>query len=68
MPHKCPGPECPAQVPDHMLMCRPHWYAVPRSLRNDVWAAWNGGAGAGTSEHNEAMIAAIKSIKGHPGA
>jgi hypothetical protein len=63
MSHKCPAPDCPARVADHMLMCRPHWYQVPRDLRNDVWAAWDNGMGAGTPEHNEAIIAAIESLR-----
>jgi hypothetical protein len=63
MSHKCPGPGCTARVADHMLMCRPHWYQVPRALRNDVWAAWDNGMGAGTIEHTEAITAAIDALK-----
>jgi hypothetical protein len=62
--HTCPGPGCKRQVPQHMLMCRNHWYQVPRDLRSDVWNAWQDGAGAGTIEHTEAILAAIKSIGG----
>lgn len=62
MSHKCPGPDCSRQVADHMLMCRPHWYQVPRTLRDDVWNAWQNGAGAGSEEHNQAIITAIEAI------
>jgi hypothetical protein len=61
--HICPGPACTVHVADHMLMCRPHWYQVPRMLRSAVWAAWDGGYGAGSDEHMEAMRAAIESLK-----
>jgi hypothetical protein len=64
MSHRCPGPDCEAQVPDHMLMCRTHWYQVPRSLRNAVWKAWRDGAGSGTAEHTQAITLAIRSIGG----
>jgi hypothetical protein len=45
-----------------MLMCRAHWYAVPKALRNAVWAAWDNGAGSGTSQHRAAITAAIRSV------
>jgi len=64
MSHKCPGPSCSRMVAGHMLMCRVHWYQVPPGLRSEVWDAWRGGAGAGTAEHREAILAAIKSIGG----
>lgn len=35
--HRCPGPGCPKQVPDNLLMCSAHWYAVPIALRKVVW-------------------------------
>lgn len=42
-----------------MLACRPHWYSLPRSLRNRVWAAWANGEGAGSPEHTAAVADAI---------
>jgi hypothetical protein len=45
-----------------MLMCRADWYRVPKTLRNDLWAAWDGGRGAGSPEHRDAMRAAIGSL------
>ncbi len=63
MSHICPGPDCTAHVADHMLMCRPHWYQVPRALRDEVWATWRNGAGAGTAEHTQAIHAAIVALE-----
>jgi hypothetical protein len=62
MSHKCPATGCPQRVADHMLMCRPHWYMVPRELREPVWDAWQSGAGAGTEEHNDAIRAAVAAV------
>jgi hypothetical protein len=45
-----------------MLMCRPHWYMVPRPLRDAVWAAWDDGYGAETPEHRQAIHAAIRAV------
>jgi hypothetical protein len=62
MDHKCPGPGCDKQVPADMLMCRAHWYQVPKALRNAVWAAWRRGEGAGSPAHTAAITAAIEAV------
>ena len=61
--HDCPAGDCKARVAAHMLMCRPHWYMVPVRLRTAVWNAWDGGRGAGTPEHRDAIMAAIEAVK-----
>jgi hypothetical protein len=60
--HECPARGCTQRVALHMLMCRPHWYMVPRALRGAVWAAWDGGYGARTPEHAAAMRDAIRAV------
>ncbi len=45
-----------------MLMCRPHWYVVPRPLRDAVWTAWANGAGAGSAAHRAAITAAVDAV------
>ena len=60
--HDCPARGCTARVALHMLMCRPHWFMVPLAQRRAVWAAWDGGAGAGTPEHRDAMLAAVRAV------
>lgn len=37
MAHKCFAPRCPTIVGNDLLSCRPHWYGLPRELRNEVW-------------------------------
>ncbi len=44
-------------------MCRPHWYQVPKPLRDAVWATWRSGAGAGTPAHTAAIRAAIAALQ-----
>jgi hypothetical protein len=60
--HQCPAGGCTRRVPAHMLMCREDWYRVPKALRNALWTAWDGGRGAGTPPHREAMRAAIDAL------
>jgi hypothetical protein len=66
--HLCPVGGCRAKVRRDRLMCAPHWYQVPRPLRDAVWAAWQSGAGAGTPAHTAAItaaIAAVDRLRGH---
>lgn len=57
--HGCPVPGCGLAVDDDRLMCRADWYRVRRVLRAAVWAAWDGGRGAGSAAHLAAMRAAV---------
>lgn len=62
MSHRCPANGCTRNVSPAMLMCRPHWYMVPRPLRDAVWSAWDNGLGAGTAAHREAILAAVEAV------
>ncbi len=56
---RCPISGCGEQIDPSRLMCRGHWYAVPKHLRDRVWATWRSGRGAGSCEHREAVRIAI---------
>lgn len=58
--HDCPGPECAAQVPQHMLACRRHWFQVPRKIRMRVWDAYHDQPNG--TEHTQAMREAIAAM------
>ncbi len=60
--HECPAKGCSRRIPDHLLMCRNHWFMVPRMMRSAVWAAYDGGAGVGTSKLLMAQSAAIEAV------
>ena len=62
MTHKCPATACTRDLSTDMLMCPPHWYMTPRAIRTAVWNAWQDGAGAGTTQHTAAIMAAIRSV------
>lgn len=40
LPHFCHASDCLERVPPKMLMCRRHWYMVPRELRSAIWGAY----------------------------
>lgn len=64
MTHRCPVKRCHWQIPDHLLMCAPHWHMVPPALQAAVWATYNHGAGIGTAELVEAQQDAIDAVNG----
>lgn len=41
--HACHWPGCDKQVPPAMWGCRPHWFKLPKRLRDRVWAAYRPG-------------------------
>jgi hypothetical protein len=58
---RCAVSGCSEQVDPSRLMCRGHWYRLPRQLRDLVWMTWRSGEGALSSEHLEAVRLAISS-------
>lgn len=56
---RCPVSGCSEPIDPSRLMCREHWYRVPRQLRDLVWATWRSGEGALSSEHLQAVRLAI---------
>lgn len=43
MAHRCHAIGCGAAVKPEMLMCRRHWFTVPKVLRDRVWATYRDG-------------------------
>ena len=43
MTHTCHAPGCRTAVPPKMFACRPHWFALPRQLRDAIWATYRPG-------------------------
>lgn len=41
--HHCHWPGCNQQVPPAAWGCRPHWYSLPKPLRDKVWDAYRPG-------------------------
>jgi hypothetical protein len=60
--HRCPVRACTTRVSPDKLMCRAHWYQVPKPIRDAVWATWRSGAGAGSEGHRLACDAAVRAV------
>lgn len=43
MDHHCHARNCHVPVPRAMLMCKKHWFMVPREIRNLVWMYYQPG-------------------------
>lgn len=43
MSHTCHAYNCNRPVPPEMFMCRPHWFSLPKPLRNNIWTAYRNG-------------------------
>ena len=41
--HTCHWPGCERQVPPAMWGCKPHWFALPQSLRDQIWKEYRPG-------------------------
>lgn len=41
--HTCHARGCEAEVPPAMFMCKKHWFALPKPLRDEVWRTYRRG-------------------------
>lgn len=41
--HTCHWPGCTRQVPPAMWGCKPHWFRLPRHLRDAIWRTFRPG-------------------------
>ncbi len=60
---RCSIPRCDVQVDLSRLMCRTHWYMVPKYLRDRVWETWRSGQGAFSGEHRDAVRLAVAAVR-----
>ncbi len=40
MKHTCHWPSCTKEVPPALWGCKPHWFALPKPLRDRIWATY----------------------------
>lgn len=63
----CPIPRCSEPIDLSRLMCRSHWYMVPKEMRDQVWATWRSGQGAYEREHQDAVHRAVLAVQAAAG-
>lgn len=61
-PHLCHARGCPRRVSPAMLMCRRHWWMVPKDIREAVWASYQPGQEIGKEPSGEYITAARAAI------
>lgn len=71
MTDQCPVDDCDQVPAADQLMCRRHWFMVPKLLRDEVWSAWRrrcdardrpGEYAAARDRHEHAKAVAIRSV------
>jgi hypothetical protein len=35
--HQCPAPQCPLRIPNRLLACQLHWYALSKPVRDAIY-------------------------------
>ncbi len=74
MTHRCHALGCTVEVPPAMLMCKRHWFCVPKALRREVWRLYRKGQEETKDPSPEyleaarAAIAAVAAAEGHQGS
>lgn len=56
--HECHWPGCGRQVPPAVWGCKPHWYALPKPLRDRIWQAYRPGQEKTLTPSREYLAAA----------
>ena len=65
--NECPVKTCEKSISGEHLMCRDHWYMVPRSIRSKVWNSWRARQAAmsdhvAVQRHEDAKAHAISAV------
>jgi hypothetical protein len=60
--HLCHWPECGKEVPPAMWGCRPHWFRLPKSLRDRIWATYVHGQEV-TKTPSQAYLEAARAVQ-----
>lgn len=40
MSHLCHARGCQVPVPPRMFMCKPHWFMLPKAMRDAIWDSY----------------------------
>lgn len=60
--HTCHWPGCERDVPPAMWGCSPHWFSLPKPLRDDIWRAYRPGQEI-TKTPSDAYVAAARAVQ-----
>jgi len=60
--HLCHAPGCKIPVPPKMFACRGHWFALPKRLRDAIWATYRPGQEITKDPSPEYLSAALAAV------
>lgn len=60
--HTCHWPGCTTAVPPRLWGCKPHWYRLPKALRDRIWATYRPGQ-ENTKDPSEAYLDAADEVQ-----
>jgi hypothetical protein len=60
---RCEARGCTTQIPNHLLMCRPHWSDVPTAIQAEVYRTWRVCQRGITAAGWEAYLAAVEKAR-----
>jgi hypothetical protein len=66
--HTCHWPGCETHVPPRLWGCKPHWFRLPKYLRDKVWDAYVPGQEERMDPSDEYLEVAVEVqdwIEGH---
>lgn len=58
--HTCHWPGCDKQVPPAMWGCKPHWFKLPKSLRDRIWDTYEIGQEVDMTPSDEYLAVALE--------
>ncbi len=61
--HECHRTGCHVIVPPKIFMCKPDWFALPKPLRDAVWATYRPGQEVTKDPSREYLAAARAAIE-----
>lgn len=55
---KCAHPRCDVEAASGQLACKPHWFQLPKPLRDAIWETWRNRARDGMRAYSENVLSA----------
>ena len=68
--HTCHATACTRPVPPTLFMCKPHWFALPKPMRDAIWSTYRDGQCDDwriSQAYSEAAKAAVRFIAAKEG-
>lgn len=60
--HVCHAQGCTKHVPPRMFMCKPHWSALPKAMRDRIWDTYVPGQERRMDPTSEYLDAAMDAV------